>query len=56
MQTTRYDFLPATHAIVVKEFVKALDLKDYILVGQDWGGPIGLWMWPNRIPIASRLS
>lgn len=46
------DFLPATHAKVVKEFVEALDLKDYVLVAQDWGRPIGLWVAeqaPHRV-------
>jgi haloalkane dehalogenase len=37
-----YDFLPSTHANVVSEFVEALDLADFIVVMQDWGGPIGL--------------
>jgi hypothetical protein len=27
---------------VLAELVDALDLRDYVLVGQDWGGPIGL--------------
>lgn len=46
------DYLPATHAQVVQELVEYLDLKDYILVAQDWGGPIGLWVAqqdPSRV-------
>lgn len=37
-----YDFTPATHASVVGDFVAHLDLQDLTLMGQDWGGPIGL--------------
>ncbi len=37
-----YDFRPASHARVVEAFVERLDLRDVGLVGQDWGGPIGL--------------
>ena len=37
-----YDFLPSTHADVLSEFVEALDLTNFIVVMQDWGGPIGL--------------
>jgi len=36
-----YDYLPSEHAAVVAELVEHLDLTDAILVGQDWGGPIG---------------
>jgi haloalkane dehalogenase len=37
-----YDFTPAAHAGVVGSFVARLDLNDVTLMGQDWGGPIGL--------------
>ena len=37
-----YDFLPSTHSQIIEEFVSLLNLKDIILVMQDWGGPIGL--------------
>ena len=30
------------HARVLAGLVAELDLRDYVLVGQDWGGPIGL--------------
>lgn len=33
---------PAEHAAVVAEFLDALGLHDLVLVGHDWGGPIGL--------------
>lgn len=36
-----YGYLPSEHAKVVAELVEHLDLKDAVLVGQDWGGPIG---------------
>ena len=38
---TGYSYLPRDHAVVVAELVEHLDLQDAILVGQDWGGPIG---------------
>lgn len=37
-----YGFRPQEHATVVARLVEALDLRDYVLMGQDWGGPIGL--------------
>lgn len=30
------------HARVVKEFVNALELRDIVLVADDWGGPLGM--------------
>ncbi|GJM38233.1 MAG: haloalkane dehalogenase 2 [Acidimicrobiales bacterium] len=36
-----YSYLPRDHARVVAELVEHLDLRDTVLVGQDWGGPIG---------------
>ncbi|MEM7326455.1 MAG: alpha/beta fold hydrolase [Actinomycetota bacterium] len=36
-----YGYLPSEHAAVVAELVRHLDLTDAIVVGQDWGGPIG---------------
>lgn len=37
-----YDFTPEAHARVVGVFVAELDLQKVTLMGQDWGGPIGL--------------
>ncbi len=37
-----YGFHPSDHAEVVSEFIVRLDLDEVTLVGQDWGGPIGL--------------
>ena len=36
-----YTYLPSEHAKVAAELVEHLDLRDAVLVGQDWGGPIG---------------
>lgn len=44
-----YGYTPAEHADVVVELVEDLDLTDMIVMGQDWGGPIGM-------DVASRLS
>lgn len=43
-----YGYTPAEHAEVVRALVEQLDLQDALLMGQDWGGPIGL-------DVASRL-
>ncbi len=43
-----YGYTPAEHAGVVAELVEHLDLRDMVLMGQDWGGPIGM-------DVASRL-
>lgn len=40
--TRSYGFHAAEHARVLAAFIARLDLRDYILMGQDWGGPIGL--------------
>jgi haloalkane dehalogenase len=37
-----YGYTPAEHAAVVGELVRALDLRELIVMGHDWGGPIGL--------------
>ncbi len=37
-----YRYSAAEHADVVERFVIELDLRDMSLMGQDWGGPIGL--------------
>ncbi len=43
-----YGYTSAEHATVIRELVEHLDLNDMVLMGQDWGGPIG-------IDIASRM-
>jgi len=37
-----YGFTPAEHAAVVGELVEHLELRDMVVMGQDWGGPIGM--------------
>jgi haloalkane dehalogenase len=36
-----YGYTPAEHARVVREVVEALDLRELVVMGHDWGGPIG---------------
>lgn len=38
----RYGYTPAEHAGVVGELVRHLDLVGFTIMGQDWGGPIGM--------------
>ncbi len=44
-----YDYLPASHCRVLEAFVEALDLTDFTVMVQDWGGPIGLGV-AGRLP------
>lgn len=37
-----YDYTAAEHALAVGELVRALDLRDLIVMGHDWGGPVCL--------------
>lgn len=37
-----YRYTPAEHAQVVGELADRLDLDDLVVMGHDWGGPIGL--------------
>ena len=37
-----FGFRAAEHAAVVADLIEHLGLEDYVLMGQDWGGPIGL--------------
>jgi len=50
-----YRYLPEEHADVVTAFVDELDLKDVTLVGQDWGGMIGLAVAQRRPGVFHRL-
>ena len=50
-----YRYLPEEHADVVTAFVDELDLKDVTLVGQDWGGMIGLAVAQRRPGVFRRL-
>jgi len=44
----RYGYTPEEHAGVVGELVDDLGLVDLTIVGQDWGGPIGLRIAADR--------
>ncbi|MGW0251409.1 alpha/beta fold hydrolase [Nocardia goodfellowii] len=50
-----YRYLPEEHAEVVTGFVDALGLDAVTLVGQDWGGPIGLAVVQRRPDVFDRL-
>lgn len=50
-----YRYLPEEHADVVTAFVDTLNLKDVTLVGQDWGGMIGLAVAQRRPGVFHRL-
>jgi haloalkane dehalogenase len=50
-----YRCLPEEHADVVTAFVDALGLEGATLVGQDWGGPIGLAAAQRRPGVFDRL-
>ena len=47
-----YGYTPAEHAVVVGELVDHLDLQQMVVMGQDWGGPIGMQvasLRPDRV-------
>lgn len=50
-----YRYLPEEHADVVTGFVDTLGLSDVTLVGQDWGGLIGLAAAQRRPGVFARL-
>ena len=37
-----YGFTPREHAELVGSLIDSLELEDFIVMGQDWGGPIGV--------------
>lgn len=39
-----YRYTPEEHAKVIKGLVDHLELEDLTIMGQDWGGPIGMWV------------
>ncbi len=43
-----YGYTPAEHAVVIGELVDHLGLDGMIVMGQDWGGPIGLEVASRR--------
>ena len=47
-----FDYQASSHAEIVNRFVESIGLSDFILVLQDWGGPVGLGMavrQPDRV-------
>ncbi|MBJ8341636.1 alpha/beta fold hydrolase [Antrihabitans sp. YC3-6] len=50
-----YRYLPEEHADLVTGFIDALGLTGVTLVGQDWGGPIGLAAARRRPGVVDRL-
>lgn len=48
-----YSYTSAEHAQVIGKLVDHLDLDGFIVVGQDWGGPIGMTVAMER---ASRVA
>ncbi|MET9489501.1 alpha/beta fold hydrolase [Nocardia sp. NPDC006630] len=50
-----YRYLPEEHADVVTRFVDTLGLEGVTLVGQDWGGAIGLAVAQRRPKVFDRL-
>ncbi|MFF2084168.1 alpha/beta fold hydrolase [Nocardia sp. NPDC058176] len=50
-----YRYLPEEHADVVTGFVDALGLDGVTLVGQDWGGMIGIAVTQRRPDVFDRL-
>jgi len=45
-----YGYTPADHAGVVRELVQHLGLQNLTIMGQDWGGPIGLRVALDEMP------
>lgn len=45
-----YGYTPAEHAAVVRDLVTHLDLDGLTIMGQDWGGPIGLRVAADERP------
>lgn len=44
-----YDFSASAHSKVLEDFIKALKIESFIMIGQDWGGPLGLHL-ATRFP------
>ncbi len=45
-----YDYTPGAHAEIVRAFVTHLGLERLTIMGQDWGGPIGLRVAADELP------
>ena len=44
-----YGYTPADHALIVRDFIQKMDLRKLTIMGQDWGGPIGLRVAADEI-------
>ena len=51
-----YSYTPAAHAATVGDLVDQLDLEGLIVMGQDWGGPIGLSVAVQRADRVAGLA
>lgn len=38
----RFHYTPPEHTHIISALIKSLDLRNLVIMGQDWGGPIGL--------------
>ena len=47
---TTYEYTPGEHAGVVRELVRHLELEGVVVMGQDWGGPIGMRLALDELP------
>ncbi len=45
-----YDYTAAEHAGIVRDLVQHLDLQNLTVMGQDWGGPIGMRLALDELP------
>jgi haloalkane dehalogenase len=45
-----YGYTASEHAGIVQELVRHLDLTDLTVMGQDWGGPIGMRLAVDELP------
>jgi len=45
-----YGYTPGEHSGIVSDLVRHLDLKNLTIMGQDWGGPIGLRVAVDELP------
>jgi len=44
-----FGYTPADHAVIVRDFVQKMELRKLTIMGQDWGGPIGLRVAADEI-------
>jgi haloalkane dehalogenase len=44
-----FDYTPEEHVVTLGELVDHLDLRDFVVMGQDWGGPTGLGVALARV-------